>query len=214
MTPIPTPEVAAVLHERRFKRFVTRIALLPKQRIDANGKKCCRWCGASMPPGSRRTTWCSEACRSEFLVRFDGSAASRSVHDRDKGVCASCGLDTDSIQHELNRIRRTHDGIVGDMASRDNPEYWAWEQPWRDERRSHYKALLAQWGPWYSANRRYWEADHIIPVIEGGGCCGLSNYQTLCLKCHKADTASLARRRAEQRDVVKNGPKLAIECNR
>lgn len=31
-----------------------------------------------------------------------------------------------------------------------------------------------------------WEADHIIPVFKGGGACGLNNYQTLCLNCHKA----------------------------
>ena len=29
-----------------------------------------------------------------------------------------------------------------------------------------------------------WEADHIVPVKDGGGCCGLENYRTLCRKCH------------------------------
>lgn len=29
-----------------------------------------------------------------------------------------------------------------------------------------------------------WEADHIIPVSKGGGCCGLDNLRTLCRKCH------------------------------
>lgn len=41
-----------------------------------------------------------------------------------------------------------------------------------------------------------WQADHIIPVIEGGGECGLENYQTLCTPCHKEETAALAKRRA------------------
>ena len=41
-----------------------------------------------------------------------------------------------------------------------------------------------------------WEMDHIIPVVEGGGCCGLDNLQTLCLPCHKLDTAALAARLA------------------
>jgi len=31
-----------------------------------------------------------------------------------------------------------------------------------------------------------WQADHIIPVIDGGGACDLSNLQTLCIDCHKA----------------------------
>ena len=33
-----------------------------------------------------------------------------------------------------------------------------------------------------------WEADHIIPVSQGGGACGLDNYQTLCPDCHKEKT--------------------------
>ena len=33
-----------------------------------------------------------------------------------------------------------------------------------------------------------WQADHIIPVAEGGGGCDLSNFQTLCLCCHKDKT--------------------------
>lgn len=34
----------------------------------------------------------------------------------------------------------------------------------------------------------HWEADHIVEVRDGGGCCGLDNYQTLCVPCHKAKT--------------------------
>ena len=33
-----------------------------------------------------------------------------------------------------------------------------------------------------------WEADHIIPVMAGGGACQLDNYQTLCDNCHKEKT--------------------------
>lgn len=44
-----------------------------------------------------------------------------------------------------------------------------------------------------------WDADHIVPVVEGGGQCGLENYRTLCHPCHKRATAELARRRAEAR---------------
>ena len=30
-----------------------------------------------------------------------------------------------------------------------------------------------------------WDADHIIPVKDGGGQCGLENIRTLCILCHK-----------------------------
>src|SRR5579875_601178 len=39
-----------------------------------------------------------------------------------------------------------------------------------------------------------WDADHIVPVAEGGGECDLSNMRTLCLKCHRAHTAELRAR--------------------
>jgi len=41
-----------------------------------------------------------------------------------------------------------------------------------------------------------WQADHIMPVIEGGGECTLDNMRTLCTACHKAETAALVSRRA------------------
>jgi len=33
-----------------------------------------------------------------------------------------------------------------------------------------------------------WEADHIHPVHQGGGACDLTNFQTLCIDCHKDKT--------------------------
>ena len=34
----------------------------------------------------------------------------------------------------------------------------------------------------------FWEADHIVPVAEGGGESDLTNYQTLCVPCHAKKT--------------------------
>ncbi|MBY0424630.1 MAG: HNH endonuclease [Cytophagales bacterium] len=36
----------------------------------------------------------------------------------------------------------------------------------------------------------FWEADHIIPVYEGGGACFLDNLQTLCKDCHQEKTSN------------------------
>jgi 5-methylcytosine-specific restriction endonuclease McrA len=51
----------------------------------------------------------------------------------------------------------------------------------------------AAWG--FRSRKSLWDADHIVPVIEGGGECDLSNLRTLCLKCHRAHTAELHDRR-------------------
>jgi hypothetical protein len=45
----------------------------------------------------------------------------------------------------------------------------------------------------------WWEMDHVLPVIEGGGECGMDGLRTCCLPCHKLETAALARRRAAKK---------------
>jgi 5-methylcytosine-specific restriction protein A len=50
-----------------------------------------------------------------------------------------------------------------------------------------------EWG----GRRNLWDADHILPVVEGGGECDLSNMRTLCLKCHREVTAELRARRLQ-----------------
>ena len=50
-----------------------------------------------------------------------------------------------------------------------------------------------------------WEADHIVPVVEGGGSCGLENIRTLCIPCHRRETAALAGRRAARRRGIPTG---------
>jgi 5-methylcytosine-specific restriction endonuclease McrA len=55
----------------------------------------------------------------------------------------------------------------------------------------------------YLRPRSLWEADHIMPVVEGGGGCGLDNIRTLCVPCHRRETAALAARRAAARRDAK-----------
>jgi len=53
-----------------------------------------------------------------------------------------------------------------------------------------------------------WQADHIKPVAEGGGECGLDNIRTLCTACHKEATAELRRRLSLSRVQAKPLPLL------
>jgi 5-methylcytosine-specific restriction endonuclease McrA len=61
------------------------------------------------------------------------------------------------------------------------------------------------WGLVRLDRKTLWDADHIVPVAEGGGECDLGNVRTLCLHCHRVVTATLRerlRRRREQAEAL------------
>lgn len=58
----------------------------------------------------------------------------------------------------------------------------------------HRERLLARWGLKRINRKSLWDADHIIPVAEGGGECDLDNLQTLCVMCHRKKTVDLRQR--------------------
>ncbi len=165
----PRPEIKEALHSLRFKRYLVS-ADLPRKE-----KGFCRWCGGKLQ--GRRTSWCGEDCLDEFFIR-GGTGIRHQVWLRDRGVCAECGIDIGSAQGYLTKLH-----IL-------NFHNFAWGN------KGIYKS--SDWGPWWDVHLNWWEADHIIPVIEGGGCCGLENYQTLCIRCHKEDTKKLAGRRSKK----------------
>lgn len=112
-----------------------------------------------------RFTFCSDYCVEEWKLRTDASYLRERTLARDKGVCAVCGVDTVAAYLEIKRRR-------GAARLR----------------------LLAHWGLKTLNRRSLWDADHIVPVAEGGGACDLSNIRTLCLICHREATAALRRR--------------------
>ena len=70
----------------------------------------------------------------------------------------------------------------------------------RDKRKLDWAArrrFEKEWG----LRRHLWDADHILPVAEGGGECDLANMRTLCLKCHQALTAELRKRLARKPSI-------------
>ena len=129
-----------------------------------NGRNLCRWCQQEIPKG--RYTFCSEQCVHEWKLRTDPGYLREKVFERDRGVCAACGMDTEMLRRDKRKL---------DYAARRRFE--------RD------------WCVSGLSRRSLWDADHIRPVCEGGGECDLSNIRTLCLKCHRAATAELRRRR-------------------
>jgi 5-methylcytosine-specific restriction endonuclease McrA len=115
-------------------------------------------------PGGRYT-FCSDWCVNEWRLRTNPGYVREQVLARDRGVCALCGTDTIAAWHELKRARG-----------------------------AHRLKLLTKWGLKGLNRQSLWDADHILPVAEGGGECDLDNMRTLCLICHRGVTAELRRR--------------------
>lgn len=182
------------MHDKKARRVV-----LPYPK-DENGKPLCRWCrGPVLPP---RQSWCSDTCVGDYKDRYDAAHQRRQVKKRDKGVCASCGLDTTAFREELKRAY--FDG----MRERGLP------QPLHE----HYihvsilaktpacMALLEKHGftlkdVSFSGHgmQDFWQADHAVPVVEGGGGVHWQELRTLCSSCHRRETKALAARRAAAR---------------
>ena len=128
-----------------------------------NGRGLCRWCSLEVPRG--RFTFCSQFCVHEWKLRTQPAYLREQVFERDRGICAACGVDTLGAARKL-----------------------------RFARGSNRASLLAHWGLRRRTRKTLWDADHIIPVAEGGGECDLENIRTLCLRCHRAATAQLRKR--------------------
>lgn len=112
-----------------------------------------------------RFTFCSAYCVHEWRLRTQPAYLREQVFLRDHGVCASCHIDTVDARRRLRYARAAK----------------------RDE-------LLRSWGMRKRIRKTLWDADHILPVAEGGGECDLENLRTLCLICHRAATTELRNR--------------------
>jgi 5-methylcytosine-specific restriction endonuclease McrA len=201
---------------------------IPAHRIQTTSGKLqpCRWCG-KIPEGRRRT-FCSDECVKQHCIRTRPGYAAKLVLERDHGICCMCGLDTVALYNRLEMMlwdlakRNVEAGGVWCRQVSSRP----FGEPVPSNCGHSYciQSELSHWMsrdkryrftsiPEYSAacdaanvptklrrmTRRLWEMDHIIPVVEGGGDCGLENLRTLCISCHAKETADLAARRAAAR---------------
>ena len=143
-----------------------------------NGLPLCRWCQLEILQ-KRRRTFCSAYCVHQWRLRSDPGYLREQVLLRERGVCASCGTDTLLAYSALKRSRG--------KARADALKMWGVRS--------------------VAARRSLWDADHILPVAEGGGQCDVENLRTLCLPCHREATAMLQvrlRRRQAHRELAEN----------
>jgi 5-methylcytosine-specific restriction endonuclease McrA len=148
------------------------------------GSRPCRWC--KRPVSGRKRNWCGDAeCVKQWTMRTQPEIFRKVVFERDRGICALCGFDTKTVDtatilSELRAAQRAGTPTEAILARLDAAYRWK---------------VAAKIDPAKSP----WEADHIIPICEGGDWFDLSNVRTLDTLCHRAVTSALARRRAERR---------------
>lgn len=130
-----------------------------------NNRWLCR-CGCNVECQPPRRTFASDNCVHTYLLRRSGSYLRRCIKQRDRTICAHCQLDCGKLRRQLKKAKAD-----GDVAA--------------------VKQLQQQY-PRLKANRSYWEADHIVPVVKGGGeSTDLNNFRTLCIECHLKVTNEL-----------------------
>ncbi len=130
-----------------------------------HGLPLCRWCQLEVL-SRRRRTFCSEYCVHQWRLRSDAGYLRAQVFARDRGVCAECRGDTVAIYAALKRARGA--------ARAAGLRFYGMET--------------------VTSRRSLWDADHILPVAEGGGQCDLENLRTLCVACHREATRLLRER--------------------
>jgi 5-methylcytosine-specific restriction endonuclease McrA len=148
----------------------------------AGGRALCRWCGVEVPKGRR--SFCSDACVHEHKLRSDPGYLREQVFQRDFGVCALCATDCDKAYRVFKALLKKaglKPAQFPRKVERDPGRYGALD-------------MFRQQFPWFKPSVSPWAADHIVPVVEGGGECGIENIRTLCLGCHAEVTRELRRR--------------------
>jgi 5-methylcytosine-specific restriction enzyme A len=127
----------------------------------------CGYCGRIME--SQSNGFCSDECYNRVRMHGSPSYTRKKVYDRDKGVCAVCGLDTQELVGWMSALfiksPDSFERLVKCLVSNGFPE-----------NRVRQMSL--------------WDCDHVIPVFQGGADLGMGNYQTLCLDCHRRKTSS------------------------
>ena len=105
------------------------------------------------------------------------TALRKCVYQRDGGVCAGCGCDTE-LTYRVYLLALEHLRFFEGVRA-----FSLWQE------------LVVLTG-FELRETSWWQADHIHPLSEGGMDI-LQNLRTLCIPCHRLETAKLRKRLAK-----------------
>eukprot|EP00850_Spirogloea_muscicola_P004277 SM000018S03642 [mRNA] locus=s18:505658:512598:+ [translate_table: standard] len=135
-------------------------------------------------PQAFQDLFCSRVCYEEYLSRTSPRYLRQALFQVERGVCSLCHLDSHSLVVSLKGIKCKI--LRREAVLQQAPAFASCP---------HLLEKLVE----SPEDGRAWHADHILPVSEGGGQCGVENLRTLCVVCHKAITQIQAKKRAKLR---------------
>jgi len=134
----------------------------------------CLYCLTLHQP-ARESPFCSDRCASQFSSAESQASARRQLFERELGVCQLCGFNAHAFYRRLVALPSEQERLQCVMGS-----------PFSTASERLKRMLTAP------KEGDFWEADHIVPVAEGGGETSLDNFQTLCVPCHQKKTRQQA----------------------
>ena len=171
--------------ERAFEKSKKKLTLSDQDQAVMDGLACA-WCGKLLLSTSYKTTikstYCSQKCVEDGRLRRGGMYASTKVRNQvfalENGVCQICGINAHALFMRINAMQPAE--RLNALCNSN------WKLP---KSQSSLQRILLN-----PREGDFWQADHIVPVAEGGGGCGLDNLQTLCTPCHNVETEKLRTR--------------------
>lgn len=153
---------------KKNARYLGRLISAKDLPLNDDGLRQCRVCRKSVHPPRR--TMCSEECVHILKLQMNNRYVRECLYKRDNGICQICNIDTKNIAKNALTIN---------------------DYDKRKEFLKNYKIGMKRkiWRRKHGGG--LWDADHIVPVVKGGGLCGLENFRTLCISCHKMETKKL-----------------------
>ncbi|XP_077996801.1 DNA annealing helicase and endonuclease ZRANB3-like [Glandiceps talaboti] len=165
------------------------------QVVDSEGRPLCLFCNKpcrmdqSEPSTSNKniewdSRYCSEKCKEDHYVRAQGGYVREQLSSIEHGLCQICGLDAHSLYVHVKSLPK-----------KDRKDYLATT--------SFSKLPLKLLNNIIDkpSEGKFWQADHIVPVADGGGLCSLDNFRTLCTGCHRSVTNVQSKQRQKNRKI-------------
>lgn len=204
------PVLFGARQQRRRRRGILsmskhRKAPLPPHWTELATPGICRWCDQPVlntEGKPRRSSWHPECVTAFKLIHWPAETR-KAIYDRDHGICARCGVDSESRRRMWL----------------DTWQLWSWlARKYFEDQYRNGGLQITSWGNFSDIVRKAvdlalkeagsthaeptpWQHDHIRPLIEANGDIAfwqLDNIQTLCTRCHVQKGKEDNRRRKEQ----------------